>query len=122
MGVWPRGDRGTILLFPGRTEYIEKYAHTAAAFGAQGYATLAVDWRGQGLSDRLLADARVGHVGQMCDYQLDVAAMREVAQAQELPRPYFLVAHSMGGCIGLRSLHAGLAVNAAMFSAPMSLA
>jgi lysophospholipase len=36
-----------------------------------------------------------------------------------LPQPYYLLAHSMGGCIGLRGLMRGLPVKAAVFSAPM---
>ena len=44
--------KGTILLFPGRTEYIEKYGPAAAEFLARGYAMVAIDWRGQGIADR----------------------------------------------------------------------
>ena len=40
--------KGTVLLFPGRTEYIEKYGPTAADFLARSYAIVAIDWRGQG--------------------------------------------------------------------------
>lgn len=55
LGHWPcAGARGTVLLFPGRTEYIEKYGLCAADFARRGLATMAIDWRGQGLSDRLL--------------------------------------------------------------------
>ena len=119
-GHWrPDGAKGTVLIFPGRTEYIEKYGITAKALTAAGYATLAVDWRGQGLADRLIADAALGHVGGFADYQHDVAALLAHAAAVDLPRPFYLIAHSMGGCIGLRALTQGLAVNAVMFSAPM---
>jgi lysophospholipase len=41
------------------------------------------------------------------------------AERAELPRPYYMIAHSMGGCIGLRGLMRGLPVEAAVFSAPM---
>jgi len=44
--------KGTVLLFPGRTEYIEKYGPAAADFLARGFATVVIDWRGQGLADR----------------------------------------------------------------------
>lgn len=112
-------EKGTVLLFPGRTEYIEKYGRTAAAFAARGYAMLAMDWRGQGLADRLLPERATGHVGRFTDYQHDVAAMCDAAEALALPKPWFLLAHSMGGAIGLRALMSGLPVNAAAFSAPM---
>jgi lysophospholipase len=111
--------RGTILLFPGRTEYIEKYGRAAAVMAGYGFATLAIDWRGQGLADRLLADRRVGHVGSFADYQQDVAAGLRAADTLEMPRPFHLLAHSMGGCIGLRALMQGLPVLTCAFSAPM---
>ncbi len=111
--------RGTVLLFPGRTEYIEKYAGIAQALNASGHDVLAVDWRGQGLSERLLPDARLGHVGQFADYQRDVVEVVVAATDMGLPRPWHLLAHSMGGCIGLAALHQGLPVASAAFSAPM---
>ncbi len=117
--AWPTGRSGTILLFPGRTEYVEKYGRAASEFGGRGYTVLAVDWRGQGLSDRPLADLLTGHVHEFVDYQKDVRALAGLADKLDLPRPRFLVAHSMGGAIGLRALHRRLDVSAAAFSAPM---
>lgn len=112
-------DRGTVLLFPGRTEYGEKYGRTAVAFAKAGLSTLAIDWRGQGLADRLHPDVSAGHVHHFTDYQLDVAAALTYALEANLPRPYYLLAHSMGGCIGLRALLEGLPVDAAAFTGPM---
>ncbi len=111
--------RATLLLFPGRTEFIEKYHAVAARLAARGLAVLSVDWRGQGASDRLIANRAAGHVGDFLDYQRDVSAFIEAAEALALPRPWHLLAHSMGGAIGLRALHRGLAVRSASFSAPM---
>ena len=116
---WRGGKKGTVLLFPGRTEYIEKYGPAAGEFAARGYAMATVDWRGQGIADRMLEDRAPGHVEHFSDYQLDVAAFMDFVEAEDLPRPYFLVGHSMGGCIGLRAIHDGLPVNAVTFSAPM---
>jgi len=123
VATWPAADgtdlRGTVLLFPGRTEYIEKYGHVAAVYTARGYAVLTLDWRGQGLTDRAMPDRRLGHVVEFDEYQRDLAAALNHAQWLGLPEPMFLVAHSMGGCIGLRALHNGLDVRAVAFSAPM---
>lgn len=120
VGHWPLdGAKGTVLLFPGRTEYIEKYGLTAAGLANIGLATLAIDWRGQGLADRLIDDPLVGHVEAFSDYQKDVAALLRVAREMHLPRPFFLLAHSMGGCIGLRAVMEGLPVQAAAFTGPM---
>jgi lysophospholipase len=111
--------RGTLLLFPGRTEYIEKYGRTAAGFTAAGYHVIAIDWRGQGLADRLLEDARIGHVAQFSDYQLDLKAVMQVVAELDLPGPMHLLGHSMGGCIGLRALYDGLDVQTCTFTGPM---
>lgn len=120
LGAWTlKGARGTVLLFPGRTEYIEKYGTTAAEFAARGLATMTIDWRGQGLAARLLDDPVIGHVAHFPDYQKDVSALMRAARALALPRPYFLVAHSMGGCIGLRAVMEGLPVEAVAFTGPM---
>jgi lysophospholipase len=120
VGHWTGEDvQGTVLLFPGRTEYIEKYGPTAAHLLAQGFATLVIDWRGQGLSDRTSDTYAMGDVVSFTDYQHDVTAAVDHARALGLPEPFCLIAHSMGGCIGLRALHNGLEVKAAAFSAPM---
>lgn len=120
LGHYPaEGDRGTVLLFPGRTEYVEKYGLTAQAMAEAGYHTLTIDWRGQGLADRLLPDERTGHVHFFEDYQKDVAAMLEAAEALDLPRPWHLLAHSMGACIGLRSVMDGMRVASCVFTGPM---
>ena len=119
LGLWPNGSKGTVLIFPGRTEYIEKYGGAAAALAEAGYGSLAIDWRGQGLSDRLLSDRLIGHVHRFSDYQRDVQTLMAAARALDLPKPYFLLAHSMGGCIALRALIQKLAVQAVSFSAPM---
>lgn len=119
LAVWPEGSKGTVLLFPGRTEYVEKYGLVAGDLADMGYATIAIDWRGQGLADRLLDDRNAGHVIHFTNYQRDVAVLLATARDQGLPEPYYLLAHSMGGCIGLRSLIEGLPVKTAIFSAPM---
>jgi lysophospholipase len=124
LGVFDAPDalraRGTILILPGRTEYVEKYAPLAAAFGQRDFAAVAIDWRGQGLSDRPLPHRpMVGHVRRFTNYQFDVAALTEAVAALRLPRPWYMLAHSMGGAIGLRALSEGLGVAAAVFSAPM---
>ncbi|WP_343079846.1 alpha/beta hydrolase [Ostreiculturibacter nitratireducens] len=119
VAAWGKGNLGTVFLFPGRTEYVEKYGPPAAEFAARGYATIVVDWRGQGLADRPLPDRETGHVSGFADYQMDVAAVEAVARELGLPEPFFLVAHSMGGAIAFRSLIEGRPFRAAAFSAPM---
>ncbi|MFZ9133728.1 MAG: alpha/beta fold hydrolase, partial [Gemmobacter sp.] len=122
--VWPRpGARGSVLILPGRTEYAEKYGPVAADLARAGLAAAAIDWRGQGLADRLLPDPMKGHVGHFAEYQADLDACLLALAAREgddLPRPRLMLAHSMGGAIGLRALLRGAGgFAAAAFSAPM---
>lgn len=121
LACWRGDDKatGTVLLFPGRTEYVEKYARVAAVLNAAGLAVLSIDWRGQGLSERLQDDPRPGHISDFSDYQHDVVEMVLAATELGLPRPWHLLAHSMGGCIGLAALYNELPVERAAFSAPM---
>ncbi len=121
LGVWTENgaSRGTVFLFPGRTEYVEKYAQVAQDFMGYGFAAIAIDWRGQGLADRLTKDPLSGHVGRFTDYQRDVTAMVETATQLKLPKPWFLLGHSMGGCIGLRTVMDRTEFSACAFSGPM---
>lgn len=116
---WARdgGARGTVLILPGRTECIEKYGPTVADMAAGGYDVVVLDNRGQGLADRPLADRMVGHIRDFADYQRDLAALLPILDT--LPKPLFLLGHSMGGAIGFRALAQGLPVLRAAFLAPM---
>lgn len=119
MAFWNGTGDETVLIFPGRTEYIEKYGPVAREFLTRGYSVAIADWRGQGLSDRHPNRPQMGHVDHFDDYQLDVAEMVGTVNAAGLPAPTLLVGHSMGGAIGLRALTNGLAVKKAIFSGPM---
>ncbi len=119
IGVWPAGPKGTILLFPGRTEYIEKYGRVATEYAARGYGMVAVDWRGQGLSDRSQHRRDMGHVLSFDEYREDVEVVRQALRNLDTAKPWFLLGHSMGGAIGLRALYDGLPVKAVVFTAPM---
>lgn len=123
MGHWPKAAdkdaRGTVLLFPGRSEYVEKYGPAAAAYAAQGFDLVTIDWRGQGLADRVGHLPLIGHIDDFDEFQTDTNTVMDAVRELGLPEPYYLIGHSMGGCIGLRALHNGLPVNAAAFSGPM---
>ncbi|MGS4943880.1 alpha/beta fold hydrolase [Meridianimarinicoccus sp. RP-17] len=119
LGLLATGGAGTILLVPGRTEYLEKYGAVADRFAQAGYGMVSVDIRGQGLSDRALSDPRIGHVARFADYQHDMDALVAFAAARDMPKPWVVIGHSMGGAIALRALVDGLDVTGAVFSAPM---
>lgn len=122
-GLWPGGGRGTVVVLTGRSEYAEKYGPTAGVLAAGGWSTLGIDWRGQGFSDRLLPDPMIGHVGSFSEYQRDLDAvmgwLAREGPAAGLHPPLVMLAHSMGGAIGLRALLRGLPFAHAIFSAPM---
>ena len=111
--------RGTVFLFPGRGEYAEKYTVLADWLNARNYTALCIDWRGQGLSDRLLDDPQKGYIGSYADYQTDLDAMLEAADEMRLPKPWFILGHSMGACIALRRLTRTHPFTASAFGAPM---
>lgn len=119
VGGWTEGAKGTVLIFNGRTEYIEKYGRVASDFAAAGFATATCDWRGQGLADRVATDRNLGHVKEFLDYQKDVAAFIEAVRELGFPEPFHLIGHSMGGAIGLRAVIEGLPVEKVVFSGPM---
>lgn len=119
LASWKAGDKGTVLLLPGRTECIEKYGRAVGDLVRRGYSVISIDWRGQGLADRVLPDRMMGHVGDFDEYQQDLDVMLAEAERLDLPQPWYMLAHSMGGCIGLRGLMRGLPIKAAAFSAPM---
>lgn len=114
------GQRGHVILLSGRTEYLEKYAGVVAALGERGFGVASLDWRGQGASQRLRPDPAIGHVDDFAAYQTDLDTLLDDPAVAALPGPRLLIAHSMGGAIGLRWLSRhGHGVAAAVFSAPM---
>ena len=56
----PPGRKGTVCLFQGRAEFIEKYFETVRELRARGFAVATLDWRGQGGSERALVRSAQG--------------------------------------------------------------
>ena len=97
--------RGTILLLAGRGEFIEKYAtEVVGELLGRGFAVIAVDWRGQGLSDRQLADCDKGHIDNFTTYMADLRLFIEQVVMPQAVRPVLALCHSMGGHVLLRHL------------------
>lgn len=117
--LWRGGGRGTALVLPGRTEYVEKYGRVAGRLRALGLTVAVIDWRGQGLSDRHPKWPQFGQIEDFVTYQRDVAALLGHPALAEAPRPLLLLCHSMGSTIGLRALIERPGIAAAVFSAPM---
>lgn len=111
--------RGTCIVCPGRSEFIEKYFEVARELQTKGFAVIIVDWPGQGLSARLLDDSKKGHIDRF-DTFMGALANGLAALGDRLPRPYVSLAHSMGGAIALAAIAQDkVRVDAAAFCAPM---
>ena len=93
--------KGTICLVQGRTEFIEKYFETVADFQLRGFAVATFDWRGQGGSQRLIGNRRLGYVDTFEDYWTDLKSFHGSILLPDCPPPYYLVGHSMGGLVSL---------------------
>jgi lysophospholipase len=97
---------GTVLVIQGRAEFVEKYFETIADLRRRGFAVVAFDLRGQGRSQRMLADVRKGHVDSFEEYGRDIRAVIDQVMPR-MPRPHFGLAHSMGAAALLLALEAG---------------
>lgn len=94
--------RGTVSVFTGRSEFIEKYFEVIADLRRRGFAVAIMDWRGQGGSHRPLSNPRKGWVRSFAEYDKDLAAFMQQVVLPNCPAPHFALAHSMGGHILLR--------------------
>ena len=111
--------RGSVVVAPGRTEFIEKYFEVIRELQARGFAVFCIDWRGQGLSGREVENSQKGHFVSFDDPVNDLSTALKLLAAK-LPRPHIGLAHSMGGAIVLRALLTRrIELDAAVFSAPM---
>jgi lysophospholipase len=103
----PAGRKGTVCIFAGRGEPIEKYFETVRDLRDRGFAVAMIDWRGQGHSSRRLRDPRKGYVRDFADFEVDVETFVRQVVLPDCPPPFFALAHSMGGAVMLRLAYAG---------------
>ena len=98
------GNRGVVVVSPGRGESYVKYAEVAYDLFRSGFDVLILDHRGQGRSGRMLSDDQRGHVAQFSDYVDDFTLFW---QQEVLTGPWhrrYILAHSMGGAIATQFL------------------
>jgi lysophospholipase len=103
----PPGRKGTVVVLQGRAEFIEKYYETVRDLRARGFAVATFDWRGQGMSDRALADRHKGYVRNFSEYSTDLDTIMEQVVLPDCPPPIFALGHSMGGAIAIRACYGG---------------
>jgi lysophospholipase len=103
----PVKSKGTVCVFAGRGEFIEKYFETVRDLRRRGFTVATMDWRGQGHSSRQLTDPRKGYVESFSDFELDAETFMQRVVIPDCPPPYFALAHSMGGAVLLRAARSG---------------
>lgn len=110
-GIWT-ADRQTesagkhsIVFLNGRAEFMEKHEETIHELNQKGFDVCSMDWRGQGLSSRMLPERHKGYVRSYGDYLEDLH--RFISQIVRLHTrgSVFLLAHSLGAHIALRYVH-----------------
>ena len=87
------GDRGRCVFLSGYTEFIEKHLGSVAELTGRGFEVVTLDWRGQGLSDRALADRHKGHIDRMETHLEGLEAVLEAVDGFA-SGPSTVVAHS----------------------------
>ncbi len=111
--------RGSVVLSQGRAEFIEKYFEVIGELQARGFAVLAHDWRGQGLSGRAPPARMWGHARGWRPFISDFGELLE-RFSDRLPKPWIAMGHSMGGGLTTLALAEGEdRFAAAVLSAPM---
>lgn len=104
-----RRSLGTVCIFQGRAESIERYFETVNDLRRRGFAVASLDWRGQGGSERRLRNPRKGHVDSFAEYDRDLDAFMQQVALPDCPPPHFALGHSTGGLVCLRAVHDGRA-------------
>lgn len=122
-GLWrAAAPRGQVVLLPGRTEYLEQQALPAAELLRRGFDVASLDWRGQGLSDRVSkASPLRGHIADFADFHADLEALLAEDRVAPGAPGRIILGNSMGGAIALASLGQRLipSARAAILLAPM---
>jgi lysophospholipase len=111
--------RGSILFLPGRGDHYEKYLETLAYYAALGWSVTSIDWRGQGMSGRFLANQYVGYIDDFSTWIADLKFFYAQWKAEKTG-PHVVIAHSMGGHLAMRALvEKAIDPDAVIMSAPM---
>jgi lysophospholipase len=113
-------EKGAIVISDGRTEAAVKYKEVIFDLFNNGYSVYIHDHRGQGFSGRMADDPDMGYVDNFRYYIDDLKYYFDNFVTPHNHKNIFLLAHSMGGAIGVTFLeeYPGY-FNAAAFSSPM---
>ncbi|NVO16191.1 MAG: alpha/beta hydrolase [Rhodoplanes sp.] len=103
----PPGRKGTVCLFQGRAEFIEKYFEVARDLYDRGFAVATLDFRGQGLSERAVRNSRKGHARRFSDYLIDLETFVKEVVLPDCPPPFFALGQGMGATVLIESAARG---------------
>ncbi|MDV6330522.1 alpha/beta hydrolase [Asticcacaulis sp. 201] len=108
LGFWqpPRTPRGTVFVSPGRSEPIEKYYEVVTDLLARDFCVVVHDWRGQGLSARLLPDRLKCHARSADEFLDDYQRLLDTFE-ERAPKPWIMMGHSMGAALNIATLVKG---------------
>lgn len=113
-------EKGAIVISDGRTEAAVKYKEVIYDLYKNGYSVYIHDHRGQGLSGRMVADHDMGYVDEFENYIDDLKRFYNNFVKPNHHKNIYLLAHSMGGAIGVTYLEEyPNDFRAAAFSSPM---
>lgn len=101
LGGIPAAAQGTVVFLGGRTSFVEMQFDVCRDVLAANWAVTVPEWRGHGLSGRLLANRDMCHIDDFRTYVADVRAFIEVVHRAGYPQPVHLVGYSMGGLVAL---------------------
>ena len=96
--------KGTILLQQGHNEFIEKYYETIQEFLDRNFNVISFDWRGQGMSDKMINNENKQYIEDFNVHDSDLEFIVDKFIKINFNEPLIGVGHSMGGCILLSSL------------------
>lgn len=122
-GIWhtrKEKKQGSVILLNGRREFMEKYLETIGELNDKGFDVYSLDWRGQGLSTRILSNRQKGFIESYDIYLNDLQQFVSDIVKPQAVDPLIILGHSMGGHIALRFIHdhPGI-VEKAVLTAPM---
>ena len=90
---------GTVFIVHGFTENAVKYSEIIFSLLKNGFSVVAYDQRGHGRSarDRSVSDKSLTHVGHFYEYVRDLGCV--CAHVKDMPKPWKVFCHSMGGAV-----------------------
>ncbi len=94
---------GTILLQQGHNEFIEKYYETVQELIDRNFNVICFDWRGQGMSDRMINNMNKQYIENFSIHNEDINFIIKNIIKENFQEPLIGIGHSMGGHILLAS-------------------